>query len=100
MKKIDFGNGRILANILCSVGPMLTAQLLSLLYNVVDRIYIARIPQAGVESLAGIGLCFPLISIIAAFTNLFGTGGAPLCSIELGKGNRRKAEEYMNTAFV
>lgn len=100
MKKIDFGSGRILANILYSVGPMLTAQILSLLYNIVDRIYIARIPQAGVESLAGIGLCFPLISVIAAFTNLFGTGGAPLCSIELGKGNRQKAGEYMNEAFV
>ena len=60
---------------------MLVAQLLNLLYNIVDRIYIARIPDVGTVALGAVGLCFPIIVIITAFSNLFGTGGAPLFAI-------------------
>ena len=78
---------------------MLVAQMLTLLYSIVDRIYIGRIPGTGSLALGGIGLCFPVILTVTAFTNLFGLGGSPLCSIERGKGDFRKAQQIMNTAF-
>ena len=78
MKRIDFENGTITGNILGAALPMLIAQILNLLYNIVDRIYIARIPEIGTAALGAVGLCFPIIVIITAFSNLFGTGGAPL----------------------
>ena len=80
MKRIDFEHGTITGNILGAALPMLVAQLLSLLYNIVDRIYIARIPDVGTTALGAVGLCFPIIVIITAFSNLFGSGGAPLFS--------------------
>ena len=84
MKRIDFEHGTITGNILGAALPMLVAQLLSLLYNIVDRIYIARIPDVGTTALGAVGLCFPIIVIITAFSNLFGSGGAPLFSISRG----------------
>ena len=81
MKKIDFENGTVTNHILSAALPMLVAQLLNLLYNIVDRIYIARIPDVGTVALGAVGLCFPIIVIITAFSNLFGTGGAPLFAI-------------------
>ena len=99
MKQVDFRNGRILSNVLQSMLPMLVAQVLSLLYSIVDRIYIGRIPGEGTSALGGVGLCFPIIIMVTAFTNLFGLGGAPLCSIARGRGDLRRASEIMNTAF-
>ena len=99
MKRIDFEHGTITGNILGTALPMLVAQILSLLYNIVDRIYIARIPEVGTTALGAVGLCFPIIVIITAFSNLFGSGGAPLFSINRGKGNTKKAETIMNTSF-
>ena len=91
MKRIDFDNGKITTNILQAALPMLVAQILSLLYNIVDRIYIARIPNIGTAALGAVGLCFPIIVIITAFSNLFGSGGAPLFSIERGRGDKKRA---------
>ena len=68
MKRIDFEHGTITGNILGAALPMLVAQLLSLLYNIVDRIYIARIPDVGTTALGAVGLCFPIIVIITAFS--------------------------------
>ena len=99
MKQIDFDHGTVTGNILGAALPMLVAQILSLLYNIVDRIYIARIPSVGTTALGAVGLCFPIIVIITAFSNLFGSGGAPLFSINRGKGNIKKAEAIMNTSF-
>ena len=99
MKQVDFRNGRILSNVLQSMLPMLVAQVLSLLYSIVDRIYIGRIPGEGTAALGGVGLCFPVIIMVTAFTNLFGLGGAPLCSIARGRGDLRQASGIMNTAF-
>ena len=99
MKRIDFDNGKITTNILQAALPMLVAQILSLLYNIVDRIYIARIPNIGTASLGAVGLCFPIIVIITAFSNLFGSGGAPLFSIERGRGDKKRAGMIMNTSF-
>lgn len=100
MKRIDFENGTITSSILKSAGPMMVAQFVSLLYNIVDRIYIARIPGIGTAALGAVGLCFPIIVIITAFANLFGTGGAPIFSIERGKGDKERAGRILNTAFA
>ena len=100
MKRIDFENGNIVSNILKAALPMLVAQIMSLLYNIIDRVYIARIPDVGTTALGAVGLCFPIIVIITAFSNLFGTGGAPIFSIERGKGNHEKAGLLMNTSFT
>ena len=99
MKRIDFENGKITGNILNAAVPMLAAQILTLLYNIVDRIYIARIPDIGTAALGAVGLCFPLIIIITAFANLFGSGGSPLFSINRGMGEKNKAQIIINTAF-
>lgn len=99
MKRIDFENGTVTSNILNAALPMLAAQVLSLLYNIVDRIYIARIPGVGTTALGAVGLCFPIIVIITAFSNLFGSGGAPLFSISRGKGDPETADTIMNTSF-
>jgi len=76
------------------------AQILNLLYNIVDRIYIARIAEEGTAALGAVGLCFPLIVIITAFANLFGNGGAPLFAIQRGQKDERKAVAIMNTSFT
>ena len=65
MKQIDFENGKITDNILRASVPMLVAEVLSLLYNIVDRIYIARIPDVGTTALGSVGLCFPIITLSA-----------------------------------
>lgn len=99
MKRIDFENGTITNNILGAAIPMLAAQIFSLLYNIVDRIYIARIPGIGTTALGAVGLCFPIIVIITAFSNLFGSGGAPLFSISQGMKDSRQSQMIMHTAF-
>ena len=99
MKRIDFENGTVTGNILGAAIPMLVAQLLNLLYNIVDRVYIARIPHVGTAALGAVGICFPLIMIITAFANLFGGGGAPLFSIYRGKKEEKTAVRIMNTSF-
>ena len=99
MKRIDFENGTVTGNILGAALPMLVAQILSLLYNIVDRVYIARSPEVGTAALGAVGLCFPLVVIITAFANLFGSGGAPLFSIYRGKKKEQEAGRIMNTSF-
>ena len=100
MKRIDFENGSLTGNIFRAALPMLVAQFLSLLYNIVDRIYIARIPDIGTTGLGAVGLCFPIVMIITACSNLFGSGGAPLFSIARGEGNREKTGLLMNISFT
>lgn len=100
MKRIDFENGTVTRNILGAALPMLIAQILNLLYNIVDRIYISRIPDVGTRALGAVGLCFPVITIITAFANLFGGGGAPLFSIYRGQKEEHKAGRIMNTSFT
>ena len=95
----DFSKGNVYKNILELAVPMTMAQLINLLYNIVDRVYIGRIPEQGTLALTGLGLCFPIITMVSAFANLFGMGGAPLCSIERGKGEIREAEKIMGTSF-
>lgn len=99
-KEHDFSQGSIIGNLLKLAVPMTLAQLINVLYNIVDRIYIGRIPENATLSLTGLGLCLPVISMVIAFANLFGMGGAPLCSIERGRGNEKEAEAIMGNSFV
>lgn len=96
----DFSKGSVVRNIVNLAVPMTLAQLINVLYNIVDRIYIGRIPGAGSLPLTGVGLCLPIISMVMAFANLFGMGGAPLCSIERGRGNTEEAERIMGNSFA
>ena len=73
----DFSKGSIISNILKLALPMTLAQLINVLYNIIDRIYIGQLPEDATLSLTGLGLCLPIISIVIAFANLFGMGGAP-----------------------
>lgn len=95
-----FSTGNVYRNI-CEVAvPMIFAQLLNLLYNVVDRIYIGKIPEIGTTALTGVGLCFPIITLVSAFTYLYGNGGSPLCAMERGRGDDREAELFMGNSFT
>lgn len=92
----DFSKGSVCRHILYQAVPLTIAQLIQLLYNVVDRMYIGHLPGTHGEALTGIGLVFPIVSIISAFTNLFAMGGAPLFSIARGAGDEKKASRIMN----
>lgn len=93
----DFSKGSVRRAILMQSGPLLIAQLIQLLYNVVDRVYIGRIPGVQGAALTGVGIVFPVISLITAFTDWFGVGGAPLFSIARGAGDQERARRLLGT---
>ena len=95
----DFTQGSMSGNMLRLAVPMTFAQLINVLYNVVDRMYIGHIPETGMVSLTGLGVTFPIIMFVTAFTRLFGDGGAPLTSIARGEGKLDYAEKIMNNSF-
>ena len=76
------------------------AQLINMLYNIVDRIYIGHIPDIGADALTGVGVCMPLIMIVSAFAALVGYGGAPRASIFMGKQDKESAEKTLGNCFV
>lgn len=80
--------------------PTVVAQLVNLLYNIVDRIYIGHMPDVGRTALTGIGLCFPVVYLITAFTMLVAQGGAPRAAIAMGSGNNERAEKIMGSCFT
>lgn len=95
----DFTKGTVRGNILQLAIPMMLAQLINIFYNIVDRMYIGRIPGAGSLALTGLGVVFPIISAVLAFANLFGYGGPPLCSIARGDRDEKKAAAIMGNTF-
>ena len=94
----DFSKGSMARNIIDMALPMTVAQLINILYNVVDRMYLGRLP--GHLALTGLGLCLPIISILIGFANLCGMGGSPLCSIHRGRGENEEAERIMGNSFA
>lgn len=80
--------------------PAVVAQIVNMLYNMVDRMYIGHIPEIGPIALTGVGVSMPIIMLISAFSMLIGAGGAPHASIALGAGDKEKAEKTLNTAFT
>lgn len=79
--------------------PAILAQIVNLLYNVVDRIYIGHMEDVGTMAITGVGLCNPIIVLISAFTMLVAQGGAPRAAIEMGKGNTKKAEKILGNCL-
>lgn len=93
-------SGRLVPLILNLAIPAVIAQLINVLYNIVDRMYIGHIPEIGAQALTGLGVTFPIIMIVSAFSSFAGAGGAPLASIELGRGNREGAEKILGNAVT
>ena len=96
----DFGSGSIPKIVLSQAVPLTASQLATLLYNIVDRVYIGHIKDVGTDALTGLGLTFPLITIISAFTLLFGQGGSPIFAMARGAGNDSKARRVMHNSFI
>ncbi|MEE3393112.1 MAG: MATE family efflux transporter [Lachnospiraceae bacterium] len=100
MKQIDFEHGGTFKNIMASAVPTFAAQFLNLLYNIVDRIYIARIPKVGTLCLGAVGLCFPITILVLAFTNLYCTGGAPLFAMARGRKDNKEADSLQSLTLA
>ena len=98
-KENDFSKGSIIGHMLRLAGPMTLAQLVNVLYNIIDRIFIGKIPNDATNALTGLGVAFPICTVTIAFANLVGMGGAPLFSIERGKGNEDEAKKLLGTSF-
>ena len=96
----DFSKGSVSRNIISLALPMTAAQLVNVLYSVVDRIYLGRLPGSSHLALTGLGVTIPIVSIIMGLANLCGTGGAPLCSIHRGRGDQEEAERVMGNSFM
>ena len=80
--------------------PSMLAQFVSVLYSIVDRIYISNIPVIGETALAGVGVCGPVVTLIGAFASLIGVGGAPLMSIRMGAGKTEEARKILSNSFL
>lgn len=80
--------------------PAVAAQLVNLLYNIIDRVYIGHIPGIGTDALAGVGVTTSIVILVAAFSSIVGAGGAPLAAISLGQGDRKRAGEILGNGLV
>ena len=98
--KVDYLHGPIWKCVVAQAIPLTVAQLVHLLYNVVDRIYLGHMGDGNSMALTGVGLTFPIVTLIMAFTALFGNGGVPLFSIERGAGNEEKASKILGNSFA
>ncbi|MCI8287177.1 MAG: MATE family efflux transporter [Lachnospiraceae bacterium] len=100
MAKQDMGSGSIPKLMLNLAIPAVVAQLINMLYNIVDRIYIGHIPDAGASALTGVGLFLPILMMINAFAMLAGSGGAPRAAIAMGKNDREEAQKILGNCFL
>lgn len=100
MAKTDFSQGSVKRLIMAQALPLTLAQAVQLLYNIIDRIYIGHLEGVGDLALTGLGITFPVIVLIAAFTNLYSTGGATLFAIARGQGDDEEAEKLLGNVFT
>lgn len=98
--KGDFSKGSVPFLILRLGLPIMLAEIVVVLYNIVDRAYIGHMGEAGTFAITGLGVCFPLITLISGFANLFSTGGTTLATIARGEKNDEKAERMLSTSFT
>ncbi len=96
----DFSAGSVKGHIISQAVPLTLAQAVQLLYNIVDRIYIGHLPEVGQLALTGLGVTFPVIVLIAAFTQLVGVGGTPLFSMARGRRDEKEAGAILGNAFA
>ena len=97
--KTELGSGNVRSLLLKLAIPAVVAQVINLLYNIVDRIYIGHIPEVGTSALTGVGLCLPLLMLINAFASMAGAGGAPRAAISMGQGKKAEAEKILGNCF-
>lgn len=95
VKEVDLGSGSVGKLLFSLALPAISAQVINVLYNMVDRMYIGHLPDVGASALTGVGVTFPIIMAISAFAALVSMGGAPRASIMLGKGRRDEAEKIL-----
>ena len=98
--KQDMGTGSVKRLMLQMAVPAVVAQVINLLYNIVDRIYIGHIPEIGGLALTGVGLFTPILMLITAFAMMAGSGGAPRAAIAMGRGDQEKAEAILGNCFT
>ena len=98
--KQDMGSGSVKKLLLKLAVPAVVGQVVNLLYNIVDRIYIGHIPEIGAAALTGVGLFTPILMLITAFAMMMGSGGAPLAAIAMGKNDKDRAEKIMANCFT
>ena len=98
--KQDMGTGSVKKLMVKMAVPALVGQVVNLLYNIVDRIYIGHLPEIGASALTGVGLFTPILMLITAFAMLCGAGGAPRAAIALGQGDKEKAEKILANCFT
>ena len=96
----DMGSGSVGRLLLQLAVPSVVAQVINLLYNIVDRIYIGHIPGTGAAALTGVGLFMPILMLINAFAMMAGSGGAPRAAIAMGQGNKEEAEKIVANCFT
>ena len=99
-KAADLGKDRIWSLVLKLAVPSMIAQFVTVLYSIVDRMYIGNIPLTGDTALAGVGVCGPIVTLLTSFGTLVGLGGAILLSIRLGEQNQKKAEQILSNAVL
>ena len=92
----DFSKGSVWKTVVAQAVPVMLAQMVQILYNVVDRVFIGHMPLNGSIALTGVGLAFPITTLIMAFTSLFSVGGTPLFAIARGQKNEKRAETILN----
>ncbi len=98
--RTDLGTEKVSRLLVRLAIPTITAQIVNMLYNIVDRIYIGHIPGEGALALTGLGLCFPVLMLVTAFSSLIGMGGAPLGSIKMGQQDSEGAEKILGNCFT
>lgn len=98
--EVDLGNEKVGKLLFMLAVPAILSQIVNLLYNIVDRMYIGHIQNVGALALTGVGVCLPLIMIVSAFACLVGMGGAPRASIYMGKQDNETAEKIMGNCFI
>ena len=99
-KEKDLGGAPIFSLVLGLAVPTMLAQLVSVLYSIVDRMYIGNLPGIGGEALAGVGVCGPIVTLLTSFATLVGLGGSPLMAMRMGQGRKEEAQKILNNCFM
>ena len=97
---IDLGHGRLWPLVCRLAVPTMLAQIVSVLYSIVDRMYIGNINVIGGLALAGVGVCGPITTLLSSFASLVGLGGAPILAMRLGEGRKDEAEKVVSNGFL
>ena len=96
----DLGRDPIFSLVMRLAIPTMLAQLVSVLYSIVDRMYIGNIPEIGTTALAGVGVCGPIVTLLSSFATLVGLGGSPIMAMRMGQGQKDMAQRILNTCFL